>query len=259
MLKGLPGVRPSPAVVSGQVPVIAEPIPVEGWRTTMVDRGNAAGAWWTWQRFAIQCPHRLATQRACSLFRDPRSASFPRSESWARNGSGTMRRQASQRASRSRSSAKANSDSSGEAMSAVEPGDRIARSTSRTRSVPLFLMSLMDCSSRMRMRLVECPWQETSIDADPAICKRPRDDKCRNRHGDGAKTKSTRNPTRQGKKKGMQAASLQQDVPAEPPIAPRPAANRSGRSRPERRAGQRRQPASEFRVAPNTRHQRVSG
>ena len=135
------GVRPSPSVVKGQWPVMTRRFSpsLMPMKDCGSDFGVARASAFVSSHFA-KCS---ASERAPSLLRNGRSDSPPSNAVSNSSASGTTKRQLEMEPNSFASSPNACSDNADVAMSMTEPLASDRRSSSMTRSLPAFLMSLM--------------------------------------------------------------------------------------------------------------------
>lgn len=136
-LNWLPGVMPRPSVLKAQFPVMTRCPSDPGLPDTKMDCGSGVGAARSSTPRSIQAAHSRASQWELSRLRKGRSASLP-----TKPGSSPLKprtaRQPWSFSRRSRSSAKAKSERTGEARSSDDGAVSDLRSSSNTRSFPVF-------------------------------------------------------------------------------------------------------------------------
>ena len=139
----LPGVMPKPSVENEQLPVMMRLSVFSELSVMSVACGITPGTRLISVVFPIQSAHCFANQRVWRRFRKGRSAmesTMPRSSALVL---GNTMRHLSSLCRSSRTSPKAKSENKGEAMSSVDCAIRHLRSSSMTRSFPLFLSIFM--------------------------------------------------------------------------------------------------------------------
>src|ERR1017187_9833072 len=108
-----------------------------------MDCGSKSGALRSSTFFFIQAAHSRASQRSWRRFRKARSLSEPVNPRSSPFVAGSTTRQASSFSNRSRRAANAKRENAGEARESDDGGARVWRSSSITRSLPVFLISFM--------------------------------------------------------------------------------------------------------------------